>query len=147
MAAEDDEPNRAIGARPNAAGDDQRNHARDERKSRHQNRPETIAAGANHCVVRAETSGLELVGVVDLQNRVFLDDAKEDQQAKRREDIQRLPEDDDGQQREWQRQRQRQKNRDRMEPRLELRRENQIHEDQRQDEGQQEVLGRTAELL
>ena len=90
---------------------------------------------------------LQLVGVVDLQNRVLLHDAEQHQQAERREDVQRLPEDDDRQQREGQRQRQRQQDRDRVQPRLELRRQNQIHEDQRQHEREHEVLRRAPELL
>ena len=85
-------------------------------------------------VVRRQSGLLQLVGVIDLQNRVLLHDAEQHQQAERREDVQRLPEDDDRQQRERQRQRQRQQDRDRMQPRLELRRQDQIHEDERQDE-------------
>src|SRR4029077_1558613 len=89
----------------------------------------------------------ELVGVVDLQDGVLLHDAEEHQQAERRENVQRLPEDDDRQEREGQRQRQRQENRDGMQPRLELRRQNQIHEDERQRKRQDEVLRGASELF
>ena len=115
-------------------------------KRRHQNRPQPIAARLDDGVVRRQPGLLQLVGVVDLQNRVLLHDAEQHQQAERREDVQRLPEDDDRQQRERQRQRQRQQNRDRVQPRFELRRQNQIHEDQRQHEREHEVLRRAAEL-
>ena len=104
-----------------------------------------LACTIASCVRQARL--LELVGVVDLQNRVLLHDAEQHEQAERREDVQRLPEDDDRQQREGQRQRQRQQNRDRMQPRFELCRENEIHEDQRQHEREHEVLRRAAELL
>ena len=100
----------------------------------------TIASCVRHAGL------LQLVGVVDLQNRVLLHDAEQHQQAERREDVQRLPEDDDRQQRERQRQRQRQQNRDRVQPRFELRRQDQIHEDQRQHEREHEVLRRAPEL-
>ena len=80
-------------------------------------------------VVRVQPGVAQLVGVVDLQNRVLLDDAEQHQQPERREDVQRLLEDDQRQQRERQRQRQRQQDRDRVQPRLELRRQDQIHED------------------
>ena len=111
----------------------QRDHAGDERERRHQDRPQPIAAGLDDRP-RASTRpvSLQLVGVVDLQDRVLLHDAEQHEQAERREDVQRLPEDDDRQQRERQRQRQRQQNRDRVQPRLELRRQNQVHEDERQ---------------
>jgi len=60
------------------------------------------------------------------------------QQPERREDVQRLLEDDQRQERERQRQRQRQQNRDRVQPRLELRRQDEVHEDEAQREGEQE---------
>ncbi len=43
--------------------------------------------------------------MIDLQNRILLDDAEQDQQPEGRVDVQRLPRDDDRQQRERQRQR------------------------------------------
>jgi hypothetical protein len=39
---------------------------------------------------RAEARLFQLVGAVDLQNRVRLDDAEEHEQAQRRKDVQRL---------------------------------------------------------
>src|SRR5207237_8202554 len=104
------------------------------------------AAGLDGRRVGRHAGFLELVRVVDLQNRVLLHHAEQHQQPERREDVQRLLEDDDRQQREGQRERQRQQNRDRMQPRLELRREDQIHEDQRQQEREHEVLRRAPEL-
>ena len=147
LAAEDDEADRAVRARADAARDDERNHPGHERERRHQDRPQPVAAGLDDRVVRVEAGLLQLVRVIDLQNRVLLDDAEQHQQAERREDVQRLLEDDDRQQRERQRQRQRQQNRDRVQPRLELRRQDQIHEDQRQDEREHEVLRRAPEFL
>ena len=81
----------------------------------------------------------QLDRVVDLQDRVLLHDAKQHEQAQRREDVQRLLREDDRQQRERQRERQREQDRHRVQPRLELRRQNQVHEDERQHEREHEV--------
>ena len=70
---------------------DQRNHARDERERRHQNRPQPIAARLKNRRISFHASLPQLVGVVDLQNRVLLHDAEQHQQPERREDVQRLP--------------------------------------------------------
>src|SRR6185436_15794896 len=147
LAAEHDEANRVVRPRPDPAGDDERNHPGDERERRHQNRTQAVAARLHDRVARGQARLLELVGVVDLQDGVLLHDAEEHQQAERREDVQRLPEDDDRQEREGQRQRQRQEDRDGMQPRLELRRQNQIHEDERERKRQNEVLRGASELL
>ena len=52
LAAEDDEADRAVGAGADAARDDERDHAGDEREGGHQNRPQPIAAGLDDGVVR-----------------------------------------------------------------------------------------------
>jgi hypothetical protein len=100
----------------------------------------TIASRALHARLA------QLVRVVDLQDRVLLHHAEEHQHAERREDVERLAEDDDRDERERQRQRQRQQDRHRVEPRLELRRQHQIHEDERERERLQERARGAIEL-
>ena len=140
LTAEDHVADGVIGAGADPAGHDERDHAGDESERRHENWSQTIAAGLHDRVVGGHSGLLELVRVVDLQNRVLLDDAEQHQEAKGREDVQRLPEDDDRQQREGQGQRQRQQDRDRVQPRFELCRQDEIHEDEREDEGGHEIL-------
>ncbi len=95
LSAEDDEADGVIGGRADTFRHDERNHSRHERERRHQNRPQAIAAGLNDCLMGRQAALLQLIGVIDLQNRVLLHDAEEHQQAKRREDIERLLKDDD----------------------------------------------------
>ena len=81
-------------AAPTPLRDHQRDHAGDERQRRHQNRPQPIAAGLHDGVVRVQPGLAQLVGVIDLQDRVLLHDAEQHQQAEAGEDVQRLPEDE-----------------------------------------------------
>ena len=60
--------------------------------------------------------------------------------------MQRLLEDDDREQCEREGERQRQENRDRVQPRFELGGQNEIHEHQRQQEREHEILRRASEL-
>ncbi len=85
---------------------DQRHHAGHECQCRHQNRPQAVAARLNHGVVRVHSIALQLIRVIDLQNRVLLHDTEQHEQAEPREDVQRLLEQDQRDEREGQRQRQ-----------------------------------------
>ena len=132
--------------RPYAARHHERHHPGDKRERRHQNRPQPVPAGLDDGVMRAHPRLFQLIGVIDLQNRVLLDDAEEHEQPERGEDVERLPEDDEREQRERQRQRERQQNRDRVDPGFELRCEHEVHEDERERERGEKRRGRAREL-
>ena len=51
---------------------------------RHQDRPQAVAVGLDDGVVARPSPGAQPVGVIDLQDRVLLDDAEQQQQAERR---------------------------------------------------------------
>src|SRR5207245_2159156 len=102
--------------------------------------------GAEDPGARRQPRFLQLIGVIDLENRVLLYHAEQHEQAQRRKDVERLPEEDYGKERERQRERQRQQNRNRVQPRLELRRQNQVHKDEREQEREHEILGSPSKL-
>jgi len=83
LSADNDPADRVVGRGSHAAGDYQRHHACDERQRCHQDRPQPVPTRLNDRVVRTESRLFQMVGVVNLQNRVLLDDAEEHEQAER----------------------------------------------------------------
>jgi hypothetical protein len=67
----------------------ERQHAGDERERRHQDRPQAIAVGCRIAAPRAEALRAQLDRVVDLEDRVLLHDAEEDEDAERGVQVQR----------------------------------------------------------
>ena len=74
----------AVGGGAGAARNHQRNHAGHQRDGGHQNGPQAVAIGLDDGVVAVHTGFAQTVGVIDLQNRVLLDDAEQQQQARGR---------------------------------------------------------------
>jgi hypothetical protein len=146
LAADDDEAGGAVLPRAGAAGDDQGDHAGDEGERGHEDGAQPVAVGLEDGLEPRHAAGAQLQRVVDLQDRVLLHDAEEHEHAGHREDVDRLAEENDRQDGEGHRQRQREQDGDRVQPRLELGGEHQVHEDERQAEGEEEVLRGAPEL-
>ena len=138
LPADHQNSDRAIGRRAGPAADDQRDHTGDQRHRGHQDRPQAVAVGANDGVIAAHSLRMKMAGVVDLQDRVLLNDTEQKQNAERRKYIQTLAGHQRGKQRERYRKRQREQDRDRVDERFELRRQDQIHKDERQQKSQRE---------
>jgi len=66
--------------------------------------------------------------VIDLQDGIFLDHAKQDEHSQRRIEVDRLARQPKRDESEWNRKWQRQQNRKRMDQAFELRRENDVHQ-------------------
>jgi hypothetical protein len=62
-----------------ARAEHQRQHARNERQRRHQNRTQAVAIALNNGIVAIHAFFAQFVGVVNLQDRVLLHHAKEHQ--------------------------------------------------------------------
>ena len=99
------------------------------RERRHEDRAEAVAVAledgleARHAVLAAEA-----VHVVDLEDRVLLHDAEEDEDAERRVEVDRVARDEEREERERDGERQRDEDRHRVDQALELRREDHVHE-------------------
>ncbi len=109
--------------------------------------PEPLAAREDDRLVALHPALAELVRELDLEDRVLLDDAEEDEDAERREDVDALSEDEDREERERHRQGEGEEDRHRVQPALELRREDEVHEDEGEPEREEEVLRGAALLL
>ena len=118
----------------------ERNHARHEGERGHQDGPQAIAICLQNGWQASHAFTPQVVGVINLQNGVFLDHAEQHQDAEHRVDVELLAEQDHADERERQGQGQRDQDRDRVQPGFELSGEHQVHEDEREREGEQEVL-------
>jgi len=89
-ATDDQNGNRAslLGAR--ADGDQQGDHAGNERQRGHENRSQSVAIALQDCLLTWHAGCAELVYVVDLQDRRFLHHAKQHQDAKGRVKVKRF---------------------------------------------------------
>src|ERR1043166_1919376 len=92
----------------------QRQHARDQRERRHQNRPQSIAIALHDRFLAFHSFGAQAVHVIDLQDRVLLHHAEQDQHTERGVEIQRVARAPQRQQCKRHRQRQAQQNRQRV---------------------------------
>ncbi len=80
----------AVGGGAGAARNYQRQHAGHQRDGSHEDGSQTVAIGQDDGVVALHAGFAQSVGVVDLQNRVLLDDAEQQQQTQTGEDVHRL---------------------------------------------------------
>src|SRR5204863_6967914 len=101
----------------------------------------------NYCLQSFHALGPQLIRVIDLKNRVLLDNAEEQQQSQTREDVYRLSGDEQRQDPKRYCQRQRQQDRNWVNERLKLGRQDHVHEDKRQHEGEHEVVSGTSQFL
>ena len=85
--------------------------------------------------------------MVDLQNRVFLDDAEKQQQPETGKNIDRLPGNQQRQDAEWHCQRQRQQDRNGMDERFELSGQHDVHKNESERERQHEVVAGAGKFL
>ena len=136
-----------VRARTWTSRDRQRQHAGNERDRRHQNRPQAISIRANDRFEPFHAARTQLIRVIDLQNRVLLHHAKQQQQPESRKNVHRLAGHQQRKNAERNRERQCQQNRYRVNERLKLRRQHHVHEDERKNERQHEVITCATELL
>ena len=136
LAADHGNRHRSSGTRACTRAQRQRNHARHKRRRSHQNRTQPIFAAFENRIQTRHAFGPQLLDVIDLQNRIFLHDSEEHQDAKTRiDDREIFAHHQQAEQRERHRQRQAQQNGDGVDEALKLRRQNHVHEDQRQNQG------------
>src|SRR2546426_138883 len=114
---------------------------------RNQNWPQPVAVGANDRVEALHATQSQLVCVIDLQNGVLLHHAKEQQQTQTGKDIHRLSGYEQRDNAERNRQRQSQQNSHRMDERFKLRRQHHVHENERKNDRQHEIVARASEFL
>ena len=147
MPADHQHADRAIGRGAGAARDDQRRHAGHQRDGGHEDGAEAVAVGLDDGVVARHALGAQTVGVIDLENRVLLHDAEEQQQSEAREDIHGLMRDQQRENAERDGERQGDENGDGVDEGFELRGEHDVHEDEGEGEGQDEIVAGARQFL
>src|SRR5690606_1410642 len=120
---------------------------RDKRDRCHQDRTQTVSVCLNDRIVARHSFRTERIRVVDLQIGILFNDAKKQQDAECRENIQSLSGGRGREQRERYRERQRQQDRDRVNERFELRRQHEIHKNERKQERKHRGAVGTLKLL
>ena len=135
MAADDDDRDAAAFLRAGAGAEREGQHAGDEREGGHQNRAQAVAIGLENRGGFFHAAIAQRVHVVDLQDRIFLHDAEEHEEAERGIEVERVVGEAQREQREGHGERQRKENCERMNEALELRGENHVHENHGEQKG------------
>ena len=114
--------------------DGHRQHARDQRKRRHQDRPQPLAAGRHQRFFTLDTLALHRPRRVEQQDRVFGHQPHQHDDADEAHQVQRAARDQQGQHDADQAQRQRQHHRQRRRERAELHDQDQVHQRDARDQ-------------